>query len=194
MNSVLPNNNKQFDIEPIWQAENQNQIFNLIMLAMSRPGIAKKLEDNFAKPKLITAVVASLVDAQVTVCDVDALIDQADWSLLQSNQASHETADYLICDGTKTCTINPKLGSLSCPDHSATIILKVNDFNHEQPNLELKGPGVDGSISINTGDLDQSWLQHRQNWCYDFPLGVDLILVSSDSILALPRTTQIKEL
>lgn len=194
MNSSLPNNNHQFDIEPIWQAENQNQIFQLIMLAMSRPGLVKKLDNNFAESKFITAVLACLVDAQVTVCDVDELISPSDWSLLQSNQANQQNADYLVCDANLPCKINPKLGSLSCPDHSATIILRVKDFNQDSPNLEFRGPGVDGEIKVNCSGLDQSWIQSRQQWCDDFPLGVDLILVSHDSVMAIPRSTQIKEL
>jgi alpha-D-ribose 1-methylphosphonate 5-triphosphate synthase subunit PhnH len=44
---------------------------------------------------------------------------------------------------------------------------------------------------FDTGGLHPTWLERREVWVRNFPLGVDFILIKGASVAALPRTTRI---
>lgn len=192
---------QHYYLDSIWYADTQNEIFQSLMQAMSRPGSIHNLESRLGKSNTITAVLATLSDAQVTACNHDSLINDEDWSLSQCQTVSADTADYIVCDGSLPCSINPSQGSLVSPELSGTVIVSVKKLANELTAISqddrlwrLSGPGVDGEIDVAVSGLHYSWIQQRENWNSEFPLGVDLIVVSETSILALPRTTKLEYL
>lgn len=190
---------QHYHLDSIWYTDTQNEIFQSLMQAMSRPGSIHSLESRLGKSNTVTAVLATLSDAQVTACNHDSLINDEDWSLSQCQTVSSDTADYIVCDGSLPCSINPNQGSLVSPELSGTVIVSVKKLANELTETSqddrpwrLSGPGVDGEIDVAVSGLDRSWIQQRENWNSEFPLGVDLIVVSETSVLALPRTTKLE--
>jgi len=81
-------------------------------------------------------------------------------------------------------------GSLSDPHLSATLIFKVTDLSRNG-NLALAGPGIEGETTIRIGRAGE-WLGARQQKNKEYPLGIDVILITDDGRLAaIPRTTKI---
>ncbi len=190
---------QHYHLDSIWYADTQNEIFQSLMQAMSRPGSIHNLESRLGKSNTVTAVLATLSDAQVTACNHDSLITDEDWSLSQCQTVSADKAGYIVCDGSLPCSINPSQGSLVSPELSGTVIVSVKKLANELTATSqddrlwrLSGPGVDGVIDVGVSGIDSSWIHQRENWNSEFPLGVDLIVVSETSVLALPRTTKVE--
>ncbi|WP_035477530.1 phosphonate C-P lyase system protein PhnH [Aliagarivorans taiwanensis] len=83
------------------------------------------------------------------------------------------------------------LGSEEYPDRSATVIIEVDQLDRGL-SLAISGPGISGHKQICLGDLDPAWLNALREG--RFPLGLDLLFVAGDQLLALPRTTVVEVL
>ena len=79
------------------------------------------------------------------------------------------------------------LGTSEYPDRSTTLVLQVDRFGGGE-GLSLAGPGIAGVRTFSAAplpaDLHDRLVANRAL----FPRGVDLILVSADSVAALPRS------
>ncbi|MBE0468600.1 MAG: phosphonate C-P lyase system protein PhnH [Methyloprofundus sp.] len=177
--------------EKIWQADYQQVLFRQLVNAFSYPGTTQTLANKSASASL--SVVATLVDGATSLSDPHQLITEADLLRLQVGLSSPDKAAYVLCAGDKAVDFQPLLGSLESPDQSATLIIKVTALQNGDQRLNLKGPGIKEGGEIAPKGLHGSWLSQRQEWNAAFPLGVDIILVTDDQFLAIPRTTQIKE-
>lgn len=82
------------------------------------------------------------------------------------------------------------LGTGEYPDRSTTIVLQVASLS-EGPAYQLSGPGIDGSIVLRAAIGVPDWLDRLALNGKLFPRGVDLVLVSGESIVAVPRTTRL---
>jgi len=176
-------------IEALWLPEVQQQIFRSLMEVMSRPGKTENLAAITDGVAPVRALLATLLDAEVSLSDHHYVIDAADWPLLQAKSSPVEMANYVVCRGEQSPDFEPMLGTLSSPEHSATIVLVVDDLTAGNNELSLSGPGVNGEQSINISGLNQDWLSQREEWNSSFPLGIDLLLVDNTHVMALPRTT-----
>ena len=77
-------------------------------------------------------------------------------------------------------------GEAAYPDRSATLILQVPAFSG--PKVTLKGPGIERSTSLAVDGLPADfWRQWADNHA-GFPLGVDLVLATPETVVALPRS------
>jgi len=180
------------DVDVIFRPESQQQVFRMLLEAISRPGTIQKLPEAFHQSRASMAVLATLLDAEVKLADPYALLPQRAWPMLQAVASSPEHCDYLICEGSIAPDFTPRLGTLSCPDESATIILDVESLNGKAVQLRLTGPGIDGEVSVGIDGLHGDWLAARQSWVATFPLGVDMVITDGDQILGLPRTTRME--
>ncbi len=73
------------------------------------------------------------------------------------------------------------------PDRSATVIIQVASLHHSE-GVTLSGPGIEREIQLQaTGLNDAFWSDFRANG-EQFPLGVDVLLLSPVSVCGLPRT------
>lgn len=182
-------------VDPIWQADVQQQNYRALLQAMSRPGTLQPLvgidQQGHAAAK---AVLAALVDGEVTLSDPLGMIDADDWPLLQARSSAPASADYILFAGNALPDFEPRLGSLPCPEQSATFVLVVDSLQAGELTLELAGPGVNGRLSFSPKGLSEAWVERREDWVCAFPLGVDLILVDDTRMAAIPRTTKLKVL
>lgn len=195
MNNEASMNNH---IENIWQPHTQQAIFRKLMNAMSRPGSVEEVADLSEASTVYRAVLATLLDAEVSLCDHDLLLEKSDWPLLQAASLEDDAADYILCSGSKPVSISPKLGTLPCPDYSATLVVVVESFltsdSDNSHRLCLTGAGINGEQQVCITGLDSSYLVSRESWNAAFPLGVDMILTTSTQIMALPRSTNVEVL
>ncbi|TVZ41069.1 alpha-D-ribose 1-methylphosphonate 5-triphosphate synthase subunit PhnH [Alteromonadaceae bacterium 2753L.S.0a.02] len=174
----------------IWNAQTQQKNYRSLLNAMSRPGTCFPVWGCNSQSSVI-AVLAALLDNAVTLADPDYLISDENIKLLQVRTALLHEADFVVALGeTSPAThITPKLGTLTSPQDSATVILTVQNLSAGECELIVNGPGVNGEKKAMISGLDALWLQLRQEWNRDFPLGCDFILVSQQQVLALPRTS-----
>ncbi|MEA3468727.1 MAG: phosphonate C-P lyase system protein PhnH [Thermodesulfobacteriota bacterium] len=180
-------------IDAIWQPENQQRIFRALMEAMARPGSLHSLDAWLDGARSYRGVLASLLDAGTTLSDCHDLLEPNDWPLLQARQEITEKADYLLCQGSAHPNGSPKVGSLSCPDQSATLLIQVENLGNGGSSLMLQGPGIQSTCSLEVSGLEPAWLELREEYI-SFPLGIDCILLDQKNITAIPRTTKVKVL
>lgn len=102
-----------------------------------------------------------------------------------------EAAYAIIGDGRRVpelsrfCRGNPLY-----PDQSATVIIQVESLSNSQ-GARLKGPGIETETRLQaTGVSNAFWADLKAN-NEQFPLGVDVLLVSPASICGLPRTLEV---
>lgn len=179
-------------IDAIWRPENQQQIFRQLMEAMSRPGLIIDLSSWLENFNSDLGVLATLLDAEVGLADHHNILPDEHWPMLQARESDAEQADYILCDGQRAPDFSPKLGSLSCPDQSATLIFRVLNFEEEGLKLKLTGPGIQQKTEVAIAGLHGAWLQNRALWIEAFPMGVDCIFTDRTSVMALPRTTKVE--
>ena len=178
--------------DPIWLPEAQQRHFRQLLDAMARPGTCHAIDTRPEAGPVVLSVLASLLDAEVSLADPHELLCSEDWPKLQATNMDAEQADYVLCDGTGVPDFTPKLGSLPEPEQSATLILLVEQLGRGQHHLKLTGPGIEQTTTLHIDGLATEWLQRREEWVSGFPLGVDLILVDEYRLAALPRTTRVE--
>jgi alpha-D-ribose 1-methylphosphonate 5-triphosphate synthase subunit PhnH len=90
-------------------------------------------------------------------------------------------------------------GTLIDPHLGATVVMEVasmtgtegNGASHTGDLLSLEGPGIRSTRTLSVADA-HTWIGARAQKNREYPLGVDLILVSRENRLsAIPRTTRI---
>lgn len=85
-----------------------------------------------------------------------------------------------------------KVGNLLNPHESAMIILEVPDVT-KGDSMILSGPGIQDESFLSLPNVS-AWLAARNEKNMEFPLGIDMYFVDQqDRLIALPRTTQIRE-
>jgi len=160
--------------------------------AMAYPGRRFALHAVPNKEHAALSVLATLLDAEVTLSDPLDLLSADDWLMLQSKSTSEDRADYVLCDASQSPKFSPKLGTLPDPEQSATLILMVNKIGKGVSKFKLSGPGIKNSEDLIVEGLNSEWLSKRDDWVGSFPLGIDMILVDEQYVTALPRTTKVE--
>ncbi|HWL05127.1 MAG TPA: phosphonate C-P lyase system protein PhnH [Xanthobacteraceae bacterium] len=82
-------------------------------------------------------------------------------------------------------------GSADYPDRSTTVLIQIEDFDGKP--YAISGPGIQQNRSFSAASLPPDFIARmtRNRWLY--PRGVDVLLVSGDRLLALPRSVHIQE-
>lgn len=177
--------------ESLWQGSVQQPLFRELLEAFSRPGDVRDLTRWIEGSSAQRAVLATLMDGEATLADPHQKIDAADWSLLQAQSGTAETARYVVIDGSLAPDFEPATGTLNSPEFGATLLIAVTSVGAGAQSLQLTGPGIDGQRTVQLDGLDSGWLERRADWGAVFPLGVDIILCDTKRIIALPRTTRV---
>jgi len=181
-------------VDPFWMPDAQQHHFRLLLDAMARPGKYHMLTTIPKEGPPVLAVLATLLDAEVSLADPHALLRSTDWPMLQTAPAAIEQADYGVCDGSRAPNFTPKLGTLSSPEQSTTLILVVDELARGNISLNLTGPGIADTETLLIQGLNKQWLVMREDWVCAFPLGVDFILFDGKQLAAIPRTTKVEML
>lgn len=179
-------------IDPVWQPETQQKHFRLLLDVMSRPGHCHALEAVPEDGPVALAVLASLLDAEVSLADPHGLLRKQDWPMLQAQAASPDMADFILCNATVVPDFTPRLGTLPNPEQSASLILVVKKLGQGDTCIKLTGPGIPECESLVIDGIAGEWLRLREDWVSAFPMGVDIILLDEQRIAALPRSTHVE--
>ena len=177
--------------ENIWQADVQQRVFRELVETFSRPGEVCDLTSWINGATAQRAVLATLMDGEVTLADPHGQIAASDWPLLQARRGTAETARYVAVAGRQAPDFTPALGSLESPEFGATLLIEVDAVGSGSLSIEIDGPGICGRRELRIEGLHADWLLRHTDWAVDFPLGIDILLFDAKRIVALPRTTRL---
>ncbi len=185
--------------DPIHEAQ---QAFRAILDALAHPGQVQDLPiPAVAHVHLSGEIVSTLL----TLTDYDTPIWLADCYRSEAVRAfigfhtgapivdAPDRAQFAFENAASLPRLDQfNLGSQEYPDRSTTIILQVPALSGG-PNLTLRGPGIETTITISPqglpDDFGAQWSANREL----FPRGVDLLLVCAGRVVGLPRSTRIGE-
>ena len=85
-----------------------------------------------------------------------------------------------------------KQGTEEYPDRFPTLIIESNGLAAEG-NIELSGPGIKDVREVGIKDITPQQIKLFQRNQQRFPMGYDFLLTDGEQLMALPRTTQLKE-
>jgi alpha-D-ribose 1-methylphosphonate 5-triphosphate synthase subunit PhnH len=177
-------------------------VFRNVMKAMARPGLARPLATKLAAPEPLSpaaaAVALTLLDHETPLW-LDPRLAGArqvgEW--LKFHTGAPLTADpaqsafAFISDPARTPPFEAfSLGSLEYPDRSTTLVLQVARLDRGDL-LELCGPGIAGTARFFAQPLPDDFRARLLANRALFPRGIDLILVSTDAVAALPRSIRL---
>lgn len=185
-------------------ARDAQRVFRAVLGAMARPTIAQNVAVTIAPPPplgtMAGAVVLALCDSQSPVWLDPALRVTSDveaWIAFHTGAGIvDDPADALFVFAS-TPSAAPALADLAQgtdiePHRSSTLVI---DATAARPigTCTATGPGVDGSVEWDGAGLPGGFLKQWQANHTRFPRGVDVILAAENSLLGLPRTTELKE-
>src|SRR5882724_9235960 len=177
-------------------------IFRSVMDAMARPGSVQRIEAAAGVPAAMmrgTAAIALTLFDHDTPVWLDPLMSETSevtkW--LKFHTGAPVVADSSICSfaligdaGALPALDRFAFGSNEYPDRSTTLILQVESLT-QGLNLELRGPGIDGTAMLQASVQPADLFERLAINATLFPRGIDVVLVHDDSIVAIPRTTQL---
>lgn len=180
--------------DPVLDAQSS---FRAILDGLARPGRPQHTGGGLAPPAGLMpasyAIALTMFDAETPVWLSPALRTMAVTASLRFHCGSPLTQDpgraafALIAAGGDAPLDGFARGEDRYPDRSTTLIWQVPDLDRGSP-VRLAGPGIAGSVMIHPSCLPSGfWNQWAANHAL-YPLGVDLILVSADTVIGLPRS------
>lgn len=187
------------------------RIYRALVNILSYPGrlenigeTAGKLGHSTQQERLVMALAETLLDTEASFC-----LPQAAYAHLAEDIASRtygrwappEQADYLFIDGTMggdeyvPLLSQCKKGSLVYPEESATLFLLVGTMRMDKSSEAdwiWTGPGIEERIGCSLTGISSGWLLQRSRMSEDYPLGVDIVLMTaSGTLLGLPRSLSV---
>ncbi|MCD7110040.1 phosphonate C-P lyase system protein PhnH [Rhizobium sp. DKSPLA3] len=184
--------------EPVFGSQ---RAFRALMDAFARPGSIADLSGLASPPAPMApaagAILLALADADTPVFFEADMPEAKAWVGFHTGAAATADApsarfvllaDDSDCDGWNRFAV----GTADYPDRSATLLLPVAALHGGRP-LTLTGPGIETTTDIAPQGLPAGFADVMAANRAGFPLGFDLVLVSGDAALALPRTTRIQE-
>src|SRR6185503_14447669 len=169
---------------------------------MARPGSIQQVTAGVGTPGPLmrgTAAIALTLFDHDTPIWLDAKMREssevAKWLKFHSGAPVVEDPSIscfaLIGDGGALLDLSRfALGSNEYPDRSTTLVLQVEDLGHGHA-YELSGPGIDGAVTLHATITPNDLFERLSINETLFPRGIDVVLVSGDAIVAIPRTTRL---
>ncbi|MEH2512980.1 alpha-D-ribose 1-methylphosphonate 5-triphosphate synthase subunit PhnH [Nitrobacteraceae bacterium AZCC 1564] len=182
--------------------QSSQAVFRGVMNAMARPGSIHTIAEAVKAPSMMmpatAAVALALFDHDTPIWldrDFAGEMDMASWLRFQTGAPltadASQAAFALIAKGSALPdfeTFAP--GTPEYPDRSTTLVVQVETLTAGDP-IALSGPGIQGTSSLRAGALPQDFVARMQSNRALFPLGVDLLLVSGNDLVALPRSAHV---
>lgn len=81
--------------------------------------------------------------------------------------------------------------SAEYPDQGATCVVQVQGFQTDD-GWTLRGPGINGASALQVAGLGDGFVAQWQAQKQHFPCGVDMLFTHQNSLVGLPRSTQIE--
>ncbi|MEO5806484.1 phosphonate C-P lyase system protein PhnH [Devosia sp.] len=183
--------------DPVMQSQGA---FRALMNALANPGTVQAFDAGLLPPSPLTAELAA---AALTLCDHDTQLYLAPhlatdavigWLRFHSGAPlteRPELAQFALLDAATAVSFSAfAQGSDLYPDRSTTLVLALPSLTGGAV-LTLRGPGVDGQITIAPLGLPEDFLAQWTDNAGQFPRGIDLLLVADGQVIGLPRTTRI---
>jgi alpha-D-ribose 1-methylphosphonate 5-triphosphate synthase subunit PhnH len=210
----MPNPNlKELSFDRVHDAQ---EIYRVVLHAMSRPGLIGKLgnavngiELPVGTSRTAAAIALTLLDGEVAFAVY--MQGHEGWTetirrLTYCKLVDFAAADYAFVDGIEELSfINQvqsqlRIGTLSSPEKSATVFIRVKSFLKNETavqkqgcSLKLTGPGIQTETSCYIDGLSFAWIECRARLVEEYPLGVDLIFYTENGeVMAIPRTTVVE--
>jgi alpha-D-ribose 1-methylphosphonate 5-triphosphate synthase subunit PhnH len=185
------------------RAAREQQTFRVLLEAMARPGSINRLPLHTAGGDYASAisVIEALVDHEVTFAVEPPASDLIEVILRQTGgrRASPGEAEYVLTNSVELSRVLGEVmaGNIEQPDKGATVACLVAHLGVEagagEP-LAISGPGIDGRLVFWAEGFGADPRQVFAERNADPPLGVDLILLTSDgAVTCLPRYTRLHE-
>jgi len=176
--------------------------FRTVMEAIARPGSVRALPGLPAAPPPLSPVAAAIA---LTLTDYDTPI-WLDGPLAAVEEVTawlrFHTGAPVIDDPARAAfafLAEPAqappfsafaLGTPEYPDRSTTLVMQMERLSGG-PALTLAGPGIVGSQELSAAPLPPDIATRLAANRALFPRGVDLLMVSADAVMALPRSTRV---
>jgi alpha-D-ribose 1-methylphosphonate 5-triphosphate synthase subunit PhnH len=193
-NNPRPNRMGQAFTDPVLQTQTA---FRSILAAMAEPGTIAQLT---AVPDCPPLMHPSTIVALLTLADRDTPLwiapslgtEGSDYLRFHVGAPVAETAGaarFAVIDPASPVSLAAfDGGSDRYPDTSATGIVQCDSLSGGEP-VSLSGPGIKGVRTIAPSGLHRGfWADVVSNHAL-YPRGIDLLLVSGTSLMALPRST-----
>src|SRR5215470_9933740 len=176
--------------------------FRSVMDAMARPGSVQQAIVTVGTPGSMmrgTAAIALTLFDHDTPIWLDPKMSEttevAKWLKFHSGAPVVEDSSIcsfaLIGNGIALPDFSRfSFGTNEYPDRSTTLILQVDSLKHGSA-FELRGPGIDGSAVLRAMIEPKDLFERLAINETLFPRGIDVVLVSGESIVAIPRTTRL---
>lgn len=167
--------------------------FRALVDAMSRPGTVHETPVGPADH----AVLATLVDHEVTVCTPDSNIRTALANEGRYTEAPAEKADIVHePDPPGVDCTSLSRGSLKEPGDGATIVYRLDDIETEKERsnwtqVTVSGPGVPGKRQLALDGFPVREARRLATAQSSYPRGVDAVLATEDWLAALPRSVEL---
>jgi alpha-D-ribose 1-methylphosphonate 5-triphosphate synthase subunit PhnH len=177
-------------------------IFRSVMEAMARPGRVQQVIAGVGTPGPLMHGAAAMA---LTLFDHDTPIwldarmrrspEVAKWLKFHSGAPvvddSSISSFALIGEGGALPDLSCfALGSNEYPDRSTTLVIQVSSLTDGR-DYELRGPGIDGAITLRATIEPTDLFERLSINEALFPRGIDVVLVSGNAIVAIPRTTRL---
>jgi alpha-D-ribose 1-methylphosphonate 5-triphosphate synthase subunit PhnH len=184
--------------QPVFDSQRN---FRELLQAMARPAAPRVMPVVAPAPApILPATMAALL----TLCDGDTTL----W-LQQTNDevAAHlrlhtgvrlaqsaMDADFALITAPAAMPLLTTFahGDPRYPDRSATLIVQVEGFT-DNAGPHFTGPGIRDVERLMIEGLPAAFWQQRAALRAQLPLGIDLIFIAGERMVALPRTTRVVE-
>lgn len=186
--------------DPVFDAQ---QCFRAVMRAVAYPGRLEPVSVPASPPRGVLPAAASVVLALADM-DTPLWLDPS----LPGNQAGSYFRFHCGCplveapDQAVFALVSgpgrvPRLDSFAAgtpeyPDRSTTVLVQVPEVHRDRGKV-LQGPGINGLSRLEVPGLDSSFWKCFREQQELFPMGVDVLFLARDGVLALPRTTRVSE-
>lgn len=177
----------------------QQAAFRAVMQALAEPGrivpAGAKVGEASPLGPVARAIALSLLDFEVQfhlspslmAAESDITFHTGSRLAARPDEAEFAFVD-LACDPLDLARFAQ--GTPEYPDRSTTVILRVESLT-EGPALTLAGPGIPGTRSLEIPGLPADFVAQWAANAARSPLGVDLLFVTNEAVLGLPRSTRI---
>lgn len=176
--------------------------FRSVMDAMARPGSVQRIVPTAGAPHTMmrgtTAIALTLFDHDTPLWLDARMAENSDvmkWLKFHTGapvvQDTSIASFALISDGAALPPLECfALGTNEYPDRSTTLILQVDSLGSGR-SVELRGPGIDGSTTLQASIKPFDLFERLRFNEALFPRGLDVVLVADDAVVAIPRTTRV---
>jgi alpha-D-ribose 1-methylphosphonate 5-triphosphate synthase subunit PhnH len=184
--------------EPVFDSQHA---FRAAMDALANPGriipAGRGLPDG-PLPAAAAALVLALCDYETPLFLAPALADTAgiaDYlrfhtdAMLVAQPAAAAFALVDLSHGTLDLSAFAQ-GTAEYPDRSSTVIAMSNSLSAGPP-LVFTGPGIADKTTVQIAGLPADFADQWQENRARFPLGVDMLFATVDSIVGLPRSARL---